>query len=209
MFVFACTEICSAQAWNAESIEWYNDTRIKVSDRNNDGELQLNEIVPRRTNFLFYLNQSNFKKTDIDQSNSLNQRELIQHFTEEQLFMQKFWREQLDKLTKAFGEEQLNNKAYLKRNAGLLKQLLQNNVWLRKNDQIVEEIFEDKEWVEKHRTLIRAFSNNIYYFASNPRKAIEWYKQPQMGKGASEEFKILRQLHIKYLNKNPKFKKAI
>lgn len=209
IFNFFFTIGITAQSWNPESIEWYNDIRIKIADKSRDGLLQSNEIATHRPIFLFFLKNGNFKNFDIDNNNSLNQRELTYAFPQEEKFLEEFWQNQLEKFSDSFGNEQLKDVEYLKQNTGLLKQLVQNNLWLKEHDTIIETIFEDIEWVKKHPVITRTFSNNLRYFVSKSSKAVNWYKKIGGNEHVSDQFKVMRHFHVQYLSKNPKFKKVL
>lgn len=205
---FGNQALLCAQTWDVPTIDWYNDIRIRIADKTKNESIELMEIIQAKNIFIYYKNHENFKQTDNNSNNSLEKSELMNAFQEEEKYLAEYWQKQLNKLVKTYSLEQLNNIEYLKRNTGLLNQLVQNSLWMRKNDKLVERIFEDENWLEKHKIIVRTLSDNIHYFTTNPQKALNWYKHPAMRQG-SKNFMILRQLHIRFLNTNQKFKKTI
>ena len=185
-----------------ELSSWYLQQVFSLADANKDHLLSAKEIKQMGKLLAYYMDETNFQRTDTDKDGMLNQSELNYRMGQAIVHNLEKDEKELKKLEHEYPYFSDAKIKYLKRHPELTAKLMENLVWSRTHPDLVNKIISDRSWISQNPKVGKALNRNLIWLTENPETSEKFYRMRE-AKMHNGYLKTWRSVHKEYMDKHP------
>jgi len=180
---------------------WFLQHRFYFVDQNGDELLGKEEFEYFSDEFSYYQEAKNFRVADRNGDLHISPNELRNALDEELIYRRVQEKIEMGDLSRKYPALVTPTADFLKSQPEIAATLLGNFLWMSEHPDLVKALIEDKGWLNKQEKALFTLHKNLYWLASNPRKAEQLYKNPKVKK-ALPKLELWRKEHAEFIRDN-------